>query len=178
MSRYYIEQVKCEFDNGGIACGSVGGAVCTSVKFRKDNESSLWLELDEIDGMPQFYLSDEDQLDLHLNIDPEDDDAVSAMNANYIEEFEGINLSDDYDDLYDQFANEQKDNPATDFLRYIILVTRCSTDELEGLINMATGKYIDELEIPLSEEEQEYMSDVYDCGGMKLVDPIEKLEIE
>ncbi len=152
MSRYLIEQVRRKKVDGGIACGLVAGYSCTSIKYRKDNNQSLWLELDEADGIPQFYLSDEDHLDIHANLDASDEE-IDALNKECIDEFDGISLSEDYNDYYNQFTESQKNNPATNLLRYIICVTKCSDDKLTRLIDLATGKYADEITVPLSEEE-------------------------
>ena len=157
MSRYFVEHVDCSFDAGGTACGPVSGAICTSVKYRKDNGPSQWLELDEVDGMPNFYLSNRDQFEYHVNFDSDDEKEIEQFNESYIQEFEGISLSDDYGDLYEQFFGDQKDNPASALLRYIIQVARCPAEELEHVINMGTGKYIDEVDIPISEDEQDYI---------------------
>ncbi len=159
MRRFFVEQVKCNNEDRGVACGPVGGPICTSVKFKKNDEPSRWIELDEVDGMPIFYLSDEDMFDIHISMDISDDE-IEAMEETHIKEFEGISLSTDYSDYYEQFSNDQETNPATKLLRYIILINKSSSEELENLIGLATGKFIDEVDIPISAEEQDYLAEL------------------
>lgn len=54
MSRYLIEEVNRGENSKGIAYDILGGPTCTSIKYKKDQEPSRWLELDDIDGIPSI----------------------------------------------------------------------------------------------------------------------------
>jgi len=160
MGTFLIEQVKHGENDGGDACGPIGGAICVSVHFKKDNEPSRWIELDDVDGIYQFYLSDTDMFDFHANFNSYDDeDEIKKFNENFIEEFEGITLSDNYIEMFDQINGSQKANPASALIKYMILLVRCSDYKIDDLIDMATGKYIDEIDIPVGDDEQDYLSE-------------------
>ena len=40
--------------------------------------------------------------------------------------------------------------------RYLIYLVRCERDQEEPFIQATVGKYLDEMEIPMSDEEEEY----------------------
>lgn len=159
MSRYLIEEVKCGGNDGGTACGPVGDVICVSVKYKKDDEPCRYLELDDVDGIPNFYLSNEDLFDFHMNFDAyEDEKEVKRFVKDYIEDFDGVNLSGDYTDLFNQLYGEQMNNPVTPLLKYVILAARCSDYDIEKIIELATGKYADEIDIPQGDVEQDYLA--------------------
>ncbi len=45
-------------------------------------------------------------------------------------------------------------NPAVSLIRYIVLLTRCEMEEVDGLVALVKGKFIDEVEIPASDVEK------------------------
>ena len=161
MSRYLIEQIKYGVNDGGDACGPVGGVICVSVKYKKDDGPSRYLELDDVDGIPNFYLSDEDLFDFHVNFNSYDDeDEVKRFVKSYIETLDGVAFSGDYNELFEQFYGNQKTNPITQLLKYIILVARCSNYDMESIIELAIDKYADEIDIPQGDVEQDYLAEL------------------
>lgn len=157
MKRYFIEEVKCGVTEGGMACGPVGGSVVTSIKFRENNEAPNWLNLVEVSGIPNAYISDKDVYDDLIKEDFDDKEFNDYMEDHFEADFEGIDLTD-YAGAFECMYDDQ-DNPAVPLIRYLITLTRCSTDEVEGLIKLVTGKYIDEVEVPMSEDEEEWLAD-------------------
>ena len=49
--------------------------------------------------------------------------------------------------------------PVIPLIRYIIALVRCDMSEVGSIIAMAEGKYADELDIPVSDVEEEYTED-------------------
>ena len=74
--RFLIEDAKC-----GITGGPLDGIVVTSVKFN-DGEKSKWLNLAEVEGIPCFYMTDEDVYDKLIENDF-DDEAHLGLVANH-----------------------------------------------------------------------------------------------
>ena len=74
--------------------------------------------------------------------------------SRYQEEFEGIQAYD-YDDLFEGIRQEPN-NPAVPLIRYMIALVRCAMEDVEPLIRMAQGRYADEVDIPVSDLEEEY----------------------
>ena len=151
MKRFLIEQAKC-----GIAESvPMFGVVVTSVKYN-DGESSKWFHLVEVDGIPCFYLTDEDAYDMFITNEFDDEDEEMLDNS-YIAEFNGISLGT-YEEVFDSIY-KNPDNPAAEFIRYVITLTRCDLEDVQKLVEMAVGKYVDEIKVPASDEEDDYLFD-------------------
>ena len=151
MKRYLIEEAKCDFMENAFD----GGLVVSSVKYKCDGESR-WLNLDEFNGIPMFFLTDEDYFDRLFDFDISEE-LVRELEDNWqIFDFEGIDL-DDYDCLIESME-EDEENPAIPLLRFIVALTRCNAEDVDGLIKSAAGKYADEIPLPvidLEEDEEE-----------------------
>ena len=159
MTNYLIEEAKCGITNGGMACGPYPGTVVTAVKYRK-GQKSKWLYLSEVDGIPCFTLTDKDIYNDLLKEDVDNEEFIEYLNAHSIDKLDGIEFSGDYGvnsygDIFDSIS-ENPENPVIPLIRYIIALTRCEKEETEPLIRMAQGKYVNELEIPVSDIEEEY----------------------
>ena len=142
MNGYYIEDVKCDVLSGGPDAG----IVCTSVKYSNDGVSK-WLTNVEVDGLPNFYLTEDDIFDKIMADD--DDEAFQAYkDENFIEEFDGIELGE-YEDIVDSLM-ENEDDPAAALIKYVIAVTRSDMEITQELIQSGKGKNAEALEIEMS----------------------------
>ena len=159
MKRYLIEDAKCGITDGGMACGPVSGSVIATVKF-KEGDKSQYLSLAEVSGIPNFFLTDRDVYDDLIKEDFDDKEFDSYMNASYISDFNGVELGEYVDVL--ESIHEDPENPAVSLLRYIIALVRCPMEDVDGLVEIASGKYADELEIPISDVEEDYIEDLED----------------
>ena len=157
MKRYFIENARCGITKGGMACGPVSGHVVVTVQYKEGTEEK-WLSMVEVDGIPVVYLSDKDVHDDLVAERFEDKEFDEYMANHYIEEFEGITFGEDYFDAYNSIE-DNPNNPAVPLIRYLITLVRCGMDDVERLIGMASGKYADELDIPLSDIEEEIMEE-------------------
>ena len=160
MKRYLIKEAKCDVTKGGMACGPVGGNVVVSVTI-SDAEKTQYLSMVEAAGIPNFYLTDHDIFDDLVKEDFEDEAFTEVMVASYISNFEGIDVSDEYVGMLRDMYKDLE-NPAVPLLRYIIVLARCPMEDVEKLISMASGKYADEIEIPVSDVEEDYLEDLED----------------
>lgn len=156
MKRYLIEKAQCGITKGGMACGPVSGHVVVTIKFN-DGSKTQWLSLVEVEGIPNVFLLNKD---IHEELVAEDfdDEFTKYIDEHFINEFEGISFDDSYFTTLNDIA-EDPDNPAAPLIRYLITLVRCDMDEVEGLIQMASGKFADELDIPVSDVEEEFMED-------------------
>jgi hypothetical protein len=160
MKRYFIEEAKCGVSEGGMACGPMSGSVVAAVKYKENENESKWIYLVEVDGITNYFLTDEDVFDMLIK---EDDETIERMNECAIREFDGVSLGEGDYDFYSLQENEG--NPAVPLIRYIIALVRCEMEEIDALVALANGKYIDELEIPLSDLEEEYLEDMAEEEG-------------
>lgn len=159
MSRYFIENAKCGVTEGGMGCGPISGNVIATIQFREGN-ATQWLSLAEVAGIPNVYLTDKDVFEDLVAEDVEDTEFAEYMQEHYIDEFEGIEFDDDYSTTFESIA-EDPENPAVPLIRYLIALIRCEMDEVNELIEQATGKYVDEIDIPASDVEEEWIDEDY-----------------
>lgn len=138
MKRYYIEDVQCGFAEIGISRNRV-----ITIKFKEDGKSK-WITMADGEGVPDTFLSNEDQHEIHVNPDA-NDDLFAEAHKNIIDEFNGIDLCD-YSDILDSVTGDQE-NPANSLIKYLAALIRCKEKEVEGLIKMGIGKYADEVEL-------------------------------
>ena len=157
MKRYYIEEAKCGMTDGGMACGPADGSIVVTVKF-KEGHKTQYLSMVEVQGFPNFYLTNLDVFDDLVKEDFEDEEFQKIMDASYITDFDGVEIGGEYADVFDGIHNSLN-NPAVPLLRYIIALIRCPIEDTEDLIQKAAGRYVDEIEVPLSDIEEEYMED-------------------
>ncbi|WP_022757469.1 hypothetical protein [Butyrivibrio fibrisolvens] len=150
MGKYYIDDVKCGLEKGGMACGPGFGTVVASVKV-SDGSKSFWLTNAEVEGLPGFYMSDEDIYDRLINISA-DDDFIDYLDHCFIDSFEGIKLRE-YDEMMESIKKNEG-NPAVSLIRYIVLLTRCEMEEVDKVVALVKGKFVDEVEIPASDVEK------------------------
>jgi len=102
-------------------------------------------------------LTDKDIFDRLLKNDS-DEDFNEYVNEHEIFDFEGTEFDGDYSTTISSLY-ENTENPAVPLIRYLLTLTLCSQEETQGLIELATGKYIDEIEVPMSEVETDWLAD-------------------
>ena len=157
MKRYFIEEAKCGITNGGMACGPVPGNVVVTIKYN-DGEQTSWLSLIEVDGIPNLALTDKDVFEDLVEEDFDDEGFTEYLQEHTIFDFAGIEFDAHYDTTFACMA-EDPENPAIPLIRYLITLVRCPMREVKGLIKKAEGKYADELDIPMSDVEEEYLEE-------------------
>lgn len=154
MKRYLIEEAKCGITDGGMA-----SSVVASLKIN-DGAVTRWLTLVEVDGIVCLYMTDRDIYEEALQ-DDYSDEFQAYLDSHAIDNVNGLEFSEDYTSAFSSIYDDPE-NPAVPVVRYLIALVRCEMEETEGLIRMAAGKYADELDIPVSDVEEEYMEDAED----------------
>ena len=147
-----ITSAKYEVTDGGIACGSVPGSVIAEAGFRKPDGEEFFMVCAEVMGIPNFYKSDCSTFDEHVamgNAGEEFDKEVQDyLMSCYIDEI------GEYDEIF-----ENKDPEWFTILRYLIYIVGNDYDETDTFIAETVGKYLDEIDIPVSSIEENYMED-------------------
>ena len=142
MARYRVLDAKCGVGAGGMACGPVGGPVIGEVKLADESGEEFYLCLAEVDGIPNWFKTDRSTID--EQIEETSEEIFEYLNDHYIDIGEYVDVFDDPEaELYQA-------------CRYLIYLVRCERDQEEPFIQATVGKYLDEMEIPLSDEEEEY----------------------
>ncbi len=160
MSRYLIKDVKCDVTNGGMACGPVFGNVIASIQFENDGEVK-WFHAIEIEGLLIAYVNQEDIFDVLLK-DDYDENYTAWLGDVSEKEIAGIELTDEYGDIISALYDEDVSDEDKSFLRFILAIVRSDWDVVEKLKKAAIGHYTDELDIPMSDMEEDYSEDLED----------------
>ena len=128
--------------------GSFTNLVLGEVEFEMEGPKRH-LYLLEIDGMPEFWLTEEE---IWERFESEDDS--TGLADTFIRSFDGIELPCDYDELV---SNLKQGQPADGLLMFLIALVRCPNEEVEQVMRLGIGRYSDEIEVPskyLCEEEE------------------------
>ena len=80
------------------------------------------------------------------------------LDEHCIGDLNGIVFGEGYRDIFESIEDDSQ-NPAVPLIKYIITLVRCDMEDTEGLLAMAKGKYADELDIPMSDVEEEYLEE-------------------
>ena len=155
MKRYLIENAKCDLTDVGMGPGSPN--IAAAVQF-KSGRTEKWLSMVEVDGIPNFYLTKQDIFDKLVEEDYDDEDFWESLEEQQIEEFNDIEFGCDYVEVFDSIYADE-DNPAVPLIKYLIALVRADMDDVKVLIEQAKGKYVDELDIPITDVEEEYQED-------------------
>ena len=152
MKRYYIESVKSGIGEGGMACGPVSGPVVAEAKIKTDLGEVFYLSLAEVMGIPNFYKTEKSIYDILVN---EDDDAIEAIQEKFVD-------TGDYNDIF-----KEQDEEWYQLYKYLIFIVSVQKKEFEKYkdvvefkyVDSAVDKYIDEMYIPASDVEEEYLEE-------------------
>ncbi len=120
---YFIKNVEY-----GITGGPFDETVIASVEFQV-NEETKFLSIVDLNGIFEFYLSDNDIYEKLINEEYED------LEDNIISEYNGISL-DSLDDIIDN------NDDSLLLIKYALLVLRLDEEETNELINKTTNKYL------------------------------------
>jgi len=142
MVRYKVLEAKCGVGAGGMACGPVGGPVVGEIKLADESGEEFYLCLAEVDGIPNWFKTDRSTID--EQIEETSEEVFEYLNDHYIDIGEYVDVFADPEvELYQAY-------------RYLIYLVRCERDQVEPFIRSTVGKYLDEMEIPMSDDEEEY----------------------
>lgn len=143
---YIIENAGVGMAENAAAPESV--PVIGEVAFRDEEGTLHYLCLVEVEGCPNFYLGDRSILTPLMNGD----------NVDFIEDYMNENYQD-YDDYFNIFADDAL--AATELYEiymYLIYLVRCPSGDDEIFLNETMGKDVEEIEIPVSDVEEDYMT--------------------
>ena len=127
---------------------------CVIVSLKVMGEGYKWLTLVDDNGTPKFYSSQEDIFALRKK--GEVRSWLKEIEKYRIDEFEGLKLGE-YNDVFFSIYNDIK-NPACKLIRYMIdLIFAKDGEEITDLMHLPIGKSIDEVAVPISYIEDNYL---------------------
>ena len=146
MAGLWIEDVKCGIGENGMACGPAGGPVVAEIKVRTDGNETFYMCLAEMMGSPNFYRTEESTYDIHMDMDA-DEEVFDKLNEHCLD-------TGDYSEIFEDPEAENYD-----LYRLLIALVRADWDEMEELQKRSTGRYLHEIDIPVSDVEQDYLEE-------------------
>ena len=156
MAKFLIEDIRIGVTEGGIACGPVSGNVVAEMKIRNPEENSvLYYGITEVDGIPNFIKSEESFYDFQIKDDPDDEAGWQKVYDANVREYE------DYWDIYDNLADPEAEH-SEDVLIWKLLAcfVRCPWEDVDGMKKACIGKFVEDIDIPVCDMEQEYLDDL------------------
>lgn len=146
MARYRVLEAKYGMARGGFACGPVAGPIMAEIKLAGDNGDEFYLNLTEVDGIPNWFKTDRSTIE--EQIAERSEDVFDYLNDHCI----------DFGEYIDVFADPEEE--LYQACRYLIYLVRCERGAEEPFIQATVGKYLDEMEIPMSDEEEDYREEM------------------
>ena len=148
MTRYKVVEARCGLGNGGMACGPVSGPVIGEIHLQGDNGDDFYLCNAEVDSIPCMFKTPMSTIDDQIN--------ESIFDEGPRQEFFNSCYMDvgDYDEIL-----QDKENELYDAFRYLIYIVRTSWKDMDSFIAKTVGKYLDEMEIPMSDIEESMMDE-------------------
>lgn len=135
-----IESARVEIGNSPM-----NEQVVAEVRLQQEDGTACFVTLDEVYGLPTFYLTEDSILE---RLQSEDED----LEAFYDElNDEHLLAAGEYDDFF-----AKPDEQWQEVFRYLIYLVRCEMEEVAPFIAATVGKRIDDLEIPTSDVEEDY----------------------
>ena len=138
MAKYLIEDIKVGLTGGGVACGPVPSSVVTEMKLRNTEDNSvMYYGITEVDGIENYLKSAESLYDFQIADDTSDEEGWNKVYA--------ANIMD-----YDE------EDPIWKLLHFFV---RASWEEVDKVKPQCIGKYLEDIEVPVCDEEQDYLDD-------------------
>ena len=116
-----------------------------------DNGNVTYMCNSEVDGLPNWFMTDRSTFEEQMDLDSfNDDDFMSYMEAHSM----GLGHYDE--------ALADRDSEWYTALRYLTYLVRCSCDDMDDFIENTLGKYLDEIDIPVSDVEDDLDDEEFD----------------
>lgn len=149
MARYKIITARCGETEEGFGCEMDMHAAIAEVHLRDDQGKDFYMSAAYLADIPDFYKTDVTTYELQIKADATE--AERAMLGNLLQD--GYMDFGEFADIY-----EQKDPEWYDVQRYLIyLIEVCDEPfEVKRFIKATVGKYMDEIDIPVSSFEEDY----------------------
>ena len=159
MKKLLIEDIKVGVSAGGMACGPVPGHVVAEIRLRDMEDGTVtYHSAAEVEGMPIFFKTSVSTFDTQINDSSADEEAwdvvMDGEDGNY----------DSYYAFYEDMENCDETHKL--ILKYLAYLVCADWDETERFKAETLGKCLGDFEIPISEEEQEYLDEKEDDGDI------------
>lgn len=151
MSRYFIEDAKCGYDTVVDGCGP-HATVASAIKYKEDNGETGWIYCVHPSGFwPMIALYEEDVYEQIIKGEfPEGPEYEANC-------FGGVSWNPAEPSGLFELFDENKNNGAVNLIHYAYDLCTCPTEKETELLALGIGKYSDEIEVPILDDEEEWL---------------------
>jgi len=139
MAHYKIQDARADYINLAME-GSLGLA---EIHLQDDKGESFYLTLTEAEGCPMFFKTEKSTFDKQSEYD-NDDEFYEELQEHAVAEYVS------YDEVFEDSENEW-----FTVFRYLIFALQ-GAEESEAFVKESIGKFVDEIDIPKSEAEEDW----------------------
>ena len=154
MKKYQINDVKVGVSGGGFACGPVPGAVVVEISVNDEHNHTMYYSLSEVDCIPMIFKTETSKYAMMMMEEKADDEAWEELEKQQYGQYEG------YYELYSEM--EKMPEAERQIKKLLAYLARADWDEVDEMKKRCVGKYLGTFEIPMSDEEEEYMEELED----------------
>lgn len=155
MAKRLIEDIKVGVSNGGMACGPVGGSVVTELKLRNTKEDTVnYYQIVETDGIATLLESEESLYDILIEENDKDEGTWAKVEEAQVGGYDSY--SEFYSDLKDPEVFPEED---VQMWKLLIYFTRANWEEIDKMKPQFTGKYLEDITVPICDVEEEYLEE-------------------
>lgn len=145
MSKLMIEDARVEVGAGG---GPIPSLVVSEVCLRQPDGCTCYVTLEEYDGHPTFFCTEQSILQPLLKAEDEEDEELMEG----LHDGKYIIADGEYEDIF-----AQPDRQWYQVFRYLIYLVRCEREEEQPFLDATVGHPLDEIDIPISDVEEDFM---------------------
>ena len=156
MKRFLIEDVRVGISKGGIACGPVPGNVIGEIVLQDEDGKATYHCMAEVSGTLNFYESKASLYQGQIDEDFDNAEFADLLESSFTEGY------DSYYDFYDEVNAMQALSVIARIRKYLVYMVRADWPEIDRLKVETIGKLISDIEIPLCDEEAEYLEETND----------------
>ena len=151
MSRYFIEDAKCGFDTVVDGCGP-HRTVASAIKYIDDDGKTGWIYCVQPEGFwPMIALYEEDVYEQIIR-------GEFPEGPNYEpDSFGGLSWNPAEPSGLFELFDKNKNNGTANLIHYAYDLCACPIEKEEELLALGIGHYSDEIEVPILDEEEEWL---------------------
>lgn len=142
MKKYQIVNARVDQCSGGPDPAIFNA----EVELKPSRGKPFFFTITECDGMPMIFKTSSSVFDWWMDQDTYSDELDKLQEAGSLYESEG----------YSELFENHDDIECYEGLRYLIYLIHASWDDTESFIAQTKGKFLDEIEIPKSDVEEEW----------------------
>jgi len=146
MARYMIKNLRSD----AFGLGPDGSLAVAEAELQDENGNVFFLSLNEFSGIPSFFKTEESTFEKQCEYPSDDEEFFEFLGEHEIGGYS------EYGELF-----EDKDGEWYAPLHFMVYVL-CGCEDVDAYLAEVKGKFIDELDVPKTELEEDWEADQED----------------